>query len=563
MATQVQRRKGTTVQHSTFTGASAELTVDSTKNTVVVHDGATAGGFPLAKESGSALSPSSVTLSGGTANGVAYLNGSKVLTTGSALTFDGTNLTATNGATIQGLTVGRGAGAVATNTAVGVNGLYSNTTGANNVAIGYTALQQGNGSQNTAIGSQAAFSVTGSANTYVGFQAGNTVTSGASNVGIGKYAGGAQTTSTGSENAAVGTSALTNLTSGNYNTAVGTSALQANTTASSNTAVGYQAAYSNTTGTSVDAFGSGALYANTTGTNNAGFAAGSLVSNTTGSSNSAFGRDALRNNTTASNNTAVGYQAGYSGTVFASGSITALGYKAAFGATAGRIVAIGEGALTGTTTGDANVAVGYYAGNSNISGTLNTYAGDYAAYGATGSGNTVVGARAGYLTLTTGANNVLIGYAAGVGTGTDSQSIVIGYNSTGKGANTGFINPGTGGVYQGNNSSTWSITSDERIKKNIVNNDTGLSLVNQIQVRNFEYRLPEEITDLPQEQAVAKQGVQLGVIAQELQQILPECVKTESTGVMTVDADNLTWYLVNAVKELSAQVAQLQSQLKG
>jgi hypothetical protein len=35
---------------------------------------------------------STVTLSGGTANGVAYLNGSKVLTTGSALTFDGTNL---------------------------------------------------------------------------------------------------------------------------------------------------------------------------------------------------------------------------------------------------------------------------------------------------------------------------------------------------------------------------------------------------------------------------------------------------------------------------------------
>ena len=32
------------------------------------------------------------TVSGGTANGVAYLNGSKVLTTGSALTFDGTNL---------------------------------------------------------------------------------------------------------------------------------------------------------------------------------------------------------------------------------------------------------------------------------------------------------------------------------------------------------------------------------------------------------------------------------------------------------------------------------------
>ena len=35
---------------------------------------------------------SSVTLSGGTANGVTYLNGSKVLTSGSALTFNGTNL---------------------------------------------------------------------------------------------------------------------------------------------------------------------------------------------------------------------------------------------------------------------------------------------------------------------------------------------------------------------------------------------------------------------------------------------------------------------------------------
>lgn len=40
---------------------------------------------------------SSVTLSGGTANGVTYLNGSKVLTTGSALTFDGTNLATTGG----------------------------------------------------------------------------------------------------------------------------------------------------------------------------------------------------------------------------------------------------------------------------------------------------------------------------------------------------------------------------------------------------------------------------------------------------------------------------------
>jgi len=50
MATEVKRRRGTTVEHSTFTGAIAELTVDLTKDTVVVHDGATQGGFPLLRE---------------------------------------------------------------------------------------------------------------------------------------------------------------------------------------------------------------------------------------------------------------------------------------------------------------------------------------------------------------------------------------------------------------------------------------------------------------------------------------------------------------------------------
>ena len=42
-------------------------------------------------------------LNGGTANGVAYLNGSKVLTTGSALTFDGANLSAPRVSSTQGI----------------------------------------------------------------------------------------------------------------------------------------------------------------------------------------------------------------------------------------------------------------------------------------------------------------------------------------------------------------------------------------------------------------------------------------------------------------------------
>lgn len=51
MATQVQLRRGNTSQINAFTGAIAELTVDIEKNTVVVHNGSTLGGFPLALES--------------------------------------------------------------------------------------------------------------------------------------------------------------------------------------------------------------------------------------------------------------------------------------------------------------------------------------------------------------------------------------------------------------------------------------------------------------------------------------------------------------------------------
>ncbi len=50
MAKRVQRRRGTTTEHSTFTGAVGEITVDTTKDIVVVHDGATAGGIPSARE---------------------------------------------------------------------------------------------------------------------------------------------------------------------------------------------------------------------------------------------------------------------------------------------------------------------------------------------------------------------------------------------------------------------------------------------------------------------------------------------------------------------------------
>jgi hypothetical protein len=50
MADQLQLRGGSTAEHSTFTGALREVTVDIDKDTVVVHDNATAGGHPLLRE---------------------------------------------------------------------------------------------------------------------------------------------------------------------------------------------------------------------------------------------------------------------------------------------------------------------------------------------------------------------------------------------------------------------------------------------------------------------------------------------------------------------------------
>lgn len=61
MAKLLKLRRGTTTQHNTFTGAEGEITVDTTKDTVVVHDGVTTGGRPLLRQDLSNLPAGSVT----------------------------------------------------------------------------------------------------------------------------------------------------------------------------------------------------------------------------------------------------------------------------------------------------------------------------------------------------------------------------------------------------------------------------------------------------------------------------------------------------------------------
>jgi len=132
-----------------------------------------------------------------------------------------TTLTSSSDATIQGLTVGRGAGAVATNTAVGASALAANTTGAQNTAVGASALPANTtANDNTAVGYQAGYTNTaGAQNTLIGRAAGYTHNNGDGNVFVGYQAG---TATTGSFNSTfVGRGAGSAMTGGTKNTILG------------------------------------------------------------------------------------------------------------------------------------------------------------------------------------------------------------------------------------------------------------------------------------------------------------------------------------------------------
>jgi hypothetical protein len=85
MATQVQFRRGTSLQHTSFTGAAGEVTVNTTNKSLHVHDGTTANGFELAKTD----------LSNVAGNLVGNINSSGV-STFSTINFGGTIIVSTS-----------------------------------------------------------------------------------------------------------------------------------------------------------------------------------------------------------------------------------------------------------------------------------------------------------------------------------------------------------------------------------------------------------------------------------------------------------------------------------
>lgn len=61
MSTQLQLRRGSTAQHTTFTGVAGEVTVDTTTYQLRVHDGSTAGGYPTVLTTNGTLTTPTIT----------------------------------------------------------------------------------------------------------------------------------------------------------------------------------------------------------------------------------------------------------------------------------------------------------------------------------------------------------------------------------------------------------------------------------------------------------------------------------------------------------------------
>ena len=344
-----------------------------------------------------------------------------------------------------------------------------------------------------------------------------------------------------------------------------------NCTSDNNTVIGINVGTQLTTGGNNCAVGAYALDACTTGASNVCMGRSSLSALTTASDNTAIGHEAMDACTTGSYNTAVGYQA--LDEITTGTRNVAVGYRCLAGPGDGsHNTAVGQACMESQTTGQYNACFGQYAGQNSTTGDENTVIGRGVGINiTTGGENVIIGSGLGTIgdTLTTGSRNVMIARNGDFAASDRTDALVISAGNTlvtDMGEGTSWIGAhnssgNAGNEYRAQNESTWDTTSDRRIKKNIVDNNNGLALLNKIQVRNFEYRTEEEITELPSTCVVRSSGTKLGVIAQEVQDILPDIVEEGVEGCLSVKPDNITWYLVNAVKELSAENTALKARL--
>ncbi len=178
---------------------------------------------------------------------------------------------------------------------------------------------------------------------------------------------------------------------------------------------------------------------------------------------------------------------------------------------------------------------------------------------ASGLSSTAIGAG----TTASGANSTAMGYqikvkgnhSFGIGLGLNSAlPIEINQSNTMAimGGNVGIATVAPSLTFEVNGSvggtSAWQISSDKRFKKDIRNLNGSLEKV--LKLRGVNYYFKQE--EFPNR--VFGKGKQIGVIAQEVEKILPEVVKTDDKGYKSVQYSKFTPILIEAIKEQHAEI---------
>jgi hypothetical protein len=250
-------------------------------------------------------------------------------------------------------------------------------------------------------------------------------------------------------------------------------------------------------------------------------------------------------------------------------------------ATAGNFnTAIGRLALNANSTvgNSYNTAIGNTALQANTTGTNNTAVGENAGGSVTFGGNNVLfGSGAGVTTtaLTTGSGNICLGRDAHTSTATATNQIVIGYTGVGQGDN--YVSIGTGGtnyIYnQFTVNATWTKASDARIKQNIQDVQIGLDFINDLSVKSYNWKpsneIPQEIIGYSEENTQDTTATMYGMLAQDVKAAMDKhgyehfggWNVREADGLQGVSNEMFVLPLINAVKELSAQVEALKAEV--
>ncbi|MBO6762346.1 MAG: tail fiber domain-containing protein, partial [Roseivirga sp.] len=227
--------------------------------------------------------------------------------------------------------------------------------------------------------------------------------------------------------------------------------------------------------------------------------------------------------------------------LLANSGSTFIGESAGISSSGAGNVGLGSETMLNNSSGRFNVAVGYRALRQN----------------ATGQGNVAIGYNAGF--NETGSNKL---YIANSNTNTpliwgDFQAGVA--NINGK-LGVGVANPAamTNELEVNGHATviTLTETSDQRFKKNILPLENSLSKLLSLRGVSYQWR----IDDFPNRRF--KEGSNIGLIAQEVQQLFPELVSTNSEGFLSVSYSGLSPIIIEAMKEQQKLIEDLQSELK-